>query len=143
VPDIRHFVLVAAPPEAVFPFIATGEGFKQWWAEDVVIDPSGPIRLGFFKRATVYVLRRDASEPSRRVTWRCESGEQWAGTWLVFDLEERGSQTAVIFTHAGWRQATEFFTSCNTTWGELLYRLKAAAEGKAPGPLFGTERLLC
>ena len=60
----------------------------------------------------------------------------------MFDLEARGNQTAVIFTHAGWREATEFFVSCNTTWGELLYRLKAAAEGKTPGPLFGAEGLV-
>jgi hypothetical protein len=25
---------------------------------------------------------------------------------------------------------------CTTTWGELMYRLKAAAEGKKPEPLF-------
>jgi hypothetical protein len=43
------------------------------------------------------------------------------------------------FTHGGWRDATDYFTRCNTTWGELMYRLKAVAEGKAPGPLFSRE----
>jgi hypothetical protein len=40
------------------------------------------------------------------------------------------------FTHAGWAAATDYFFSCNTTWGALMMRLKAAAEGKSPGPLF-------
>jgi hypothetical protein len=30
----------------------------------------------------------------------------------------------------------DYFTSCNTTSGELIFRLKAAAEGKPRGPLF-------
>ena len=30
----------------------------------------------------------------------------------------------------------DYFVACNTTWGELMLRLKAAAEGKNPGPLF-------
>ncbi len=30
----------------------------------------------------------------------------------------------------------DYFVSCNTTWGELMFRLNAAAEGKTPGPLF-------
>jgi hypothetical protein len=45
------------------------------------------------------------------------------------------------FSHADWAQASEFFTSCNTTWGELMYRLKFAAEGKNPGPLFRANSL--
>ena len=40
------------------------------------------------------------------------------------------------FTHAGWRAEYDYFLSCNTTWGELMFRLKSAAEGKSCGPLF-------
>jgi hypothetical protein len=31
--------------------------------------------------------------------------------------------------------------NCNTTWGELMYRLKAAAEGKSHSPLFLASEL--
>jgi len=34
-----------------------------------------------------------------------------------------------------------YFISCNTTWGELMYRLKAAAEGKTVAPLFSATGL--
>jgi len=30
-------------------------------------------------------------------------------------------------THGGSRSETEYFMNCNTTWGELIYQLKAAA----------------
>jgi len=42
----------------------------------------------------------------------------------------------VRFTHAGWESETDYFVSCTTTWGELMFRLKAAAEGKPRSPLF-------
>ena len=33
--DIQHAIQIAAPPEAVYPLVATGKGFQEWWAEDV------------------------------------------------------------------------------------------------------------
>lgn len=45
---------------------------------------------------------------------------------------ERGS--GLSFSHAGWRSENEMFAICNSTWGELMYRLKGYAEGKNPGP---------
>ena len=68
--------------------------------------------------------------------WTCETGDESNGTRLAFRLEARGAGALLRFTHANWRAQTEYFTSCNTTWGTLMYRLKAAAEGKSPGPLF-------
>ena len=40
------------------------------------------------------------------------------------------------FTHAEWQAETDYFVSCTTVWGELMFRLKAVAEGKPRGPLF-------
>jgi len=48
----------------------------------------------------------------------------------------RMNEVTVRFTHAGWERATDYCTSCNTTWGELMFRLKVAAEGETPSPLF-------
>lgn len=55
---------------------------------------------------------------------------------LVFELEGAGGGTLVRFTHAGWQSESDYFVSCATVWGELMFRLKAAAEGKPRGPLF-------
>lgn len=44
--------------------------------------------------------------------------------------------TMMKFAHADWEAETDYFISCKTTWGELMFRLKACAEDKAPGPLF-------
>ena len=68
--------------------------------------------------------------------WICESGKEWNGTRIAFRLEGKGGSTVMRFTHGGWATESEYFVSCNTTWGELMFRLKAAAEGKSRGPLF-------
>ena len=134
-PDIQHSIQIAAKPEAVYALAATAKGFAQWWAEDIT-DTDGALDLGFFKRATLYRLRLRVDRPPAQAEWVCESGKEWNGTKIVFRLKEQGSGTVLSFTHAGWESASDYFVSCNTTWGELMYRLKAAAEGKSRGPLF-------
>jgi hypothetical protein len=139
-PDIQHAIQIAAAPEAIYPLVATGKGFGEWWAADIT-ETSGEVALGFFNRATVYRLRLAVDQPPVRADWVCESGQEWSGTHLVFQLESRPSGTLLRFTHAGWESETDYFTSCNTTWGEPMFRLRAAAEGKSRGPLFAAAAM--
>ena len=139
-PDIKHSVPIAAQPGVVYPLVATAKGFLQWWAEDVNGNQA-IVELGFFNRTTVYRVRLKINSAPMHAEWACESGDEWNGTVLSFRLEPAKPGTLLRFAHAGWRSETDYFTACNTTWGELMYRLKAAAEGKNPGPLFRTNEL--
>jgi hypothetical protein len=132
---IQHSIPIAAKPEAIYPLVATAQGLGQWWAADIV-ESEGAVELGFFRRSTVYRLRLTTDEPPAHAEWTCETGAEWSGTKIVFRLEGRGSGSVAQFNHAGWQSETDYFVACNTTWGELMYRLKAAAEGKTRGPLF-------
>jgi hypothetical protein len=134
-PDIKHSISIAAPAERVYPLVASVKGFTQWWAEDVTDNSNGTVELGFFNRATVYRLAPIRMKASL-VEWQCENGQEWSGTSLIFEMTAQGGNTLLRFTHADWKSETEYFVSCNTVWGELMFRLKAAAEGKTPGPLF-------
>jgi len=60
---------------------------------------------------------------------------------LLFELTEQDGKTLLRFTHANWQAETDYFVSCTTAWGELMFRIKAAAEGKHPGPLFLADSL--
>lgn len=141
-PDIRHSILIDIVPVRILPLISSGSGLAQWWAADVTEDRStGNVELGFFKRATVYVLEPLRDAAPGEVAWLCRSGKEWEGTKLLFQLTPRDNGTLVKFTHAAWSSETDYFVSCNTTWGELMFRLKAAAEGKTPGPLFSATAL--
>jgi hypothetical protein len=72
----------------------------------------------------------------RQARWLCQSGIEWNGTRLLFDLTEQRGQTLLRFTHADWQAETDYLVACTTTWGELMFRIKAVAEEKTPGPLF-------
>lgn len=133
--NIQHSIQIASSPDTIYPLVATAGGFTGWWAADVT-EAGGAVELGFFKRATIYRLRLKVDKPPIQAEWLCETGAEWAGTHIAFHLEPRGSTTIVRFTHGGWQSETDYFTSCNTTWGELMFRLKSAAEGKSRGPLF-------
>jgi uncharacterized protein YndB with AHSA1/START domain len=136
-PDIKHSIQIDAAPQLVYPLVASAQGFSRWWAADVTADKkTGNVELGFFNRATIYGLQTTQMVATRQAHWLCQSGKEWNGTRLLFDLAEQKGQTLIRFTHADWQAETDYFVACNTTWGELMFRLKAAAEGKTPGPLF-------
>ncbi len=135
--DITHLIRVSAPVATLYPLVATPGGLARWWAEDVESSDPRHARVGFFTRATVYALRLDRADDALAATWACESGQEWAGTRLEFELVPSGQDTTVRFTHAAWAASTDYFHSCNTVWGELMFRLKGEAEGRALGPLFG------
>jgi hypothetical protein len=42
------------------------------------------VELGFFDRTTTY--RLVLTPDSKNIRWRCETGQEWAGTDLVFHL---------------------------------------------------------
>jgi hypothetical protein len=142
--DIRHAIQITAPVEELFRLTATGSGFAQWWAEDVS-EADGVAELGFFRKTTIYRLKLMEALPPNpsgahighpRAEWLCLTGSEWSGTHIVFELQSDGAGTLLNFKHGGWAAETAYFVSCNTTWGALMFRLKAAAEGKGTGPLF-------
>jgi len=139
-PDILHAIQIPLPAESIYPLVSTARGFTQWWAEDVTLSGES-VELAFFNRNTVYRLRPKLLLPHNRAEWLVETGKEWAGTRIHFHLEPAKSGTLLRFFHAGWLEHTDYFTSCNTTWGELMFRLKAAAEGQARGPLFLRDSL--
>ncbi len=107
--DIRHRVEIGAPIADVFDAVATREG------SGAMVEPrevGGESRVG---GELVFTFGRPDSgatmeivelTPARRVVWRCVQGpEEWLGTTVTFDLRTVGDQTAVVFTHDGWRRA--------------------------------------
>jgi hypothetical protein len=135
--DIRHSIAIDAPRERVFPLIASGSGFTRWWAADVIEDyATGIVAVSLFNRATVYHLRPIRSSTPWTAEWLCQTGQEWAGTRLLFEPTETNFQTQLRFTHADWKAETDDFHSSTKVWQELMLRLKAAAEGNGLGPRF-------
>src|SRR5262249_41602765 len=106
--NIRHSIGVAAPPGQIYPLVATAQGFSQWWAADAR-EREGGVDLGFFKRTTIYRLHLASARSPLHAEWRCVSGQEWSGTRLTFELTRQDSKTLVRFTHADWKDETDYF----------------------------------
>jgi uncharacterized protein YndB with AHSA1/START domain len=132
VPDIRHRVVISAPLEEVYGAVAMKEGLSEWWTRDGVRgDSSEGSRLQFFfgqpKPSAVMEVQR--LSPSGGVTWSCVEGEdEWVGTKLRFDFTAKGGDTVVLFTHADWREPSEFMAHCSARWAYFLLSLKSLVE---------------
>lgn len=138
-PDMLHQIRIAASAAQVYETLTTAEGLKSWWTGDVVAEPrQGTVaEFGFSNRSTLFLMRIEELEPGQCVVWSCEGeSAEWKGTRLVFELAETQGGTDLRFTHAGWASMGGTFAVCNSTWGALMFRLRDACEGKAPGPLF-------
>ena len=99
-PGIKHSISIGAEPHFVYPLVASGQGFARWWASDVTeAKPGGNVELGFFQRATVYGLKPIQLVAPRQAHWLCQTGKEWAGTRLLFDLAPDGKNTLLRFTH--------------------------------------------
>ena len=67
--------------------------------------------------------------PNKKVEWKCiNSIEEWIGTEVSFDMEEKDGKTIVRFAHAGWRAVTDTFAGCTYDWAIFLKSLKSFCE---------------
>lgn len=129
-PEIRHKLLIDAPAEKVYRALTEREGLAGWWTVQAAATPvAGSVADFKFGDRYHTAMRVAALKPPTRVEWECEKGdEEWVGTRVVFDLEPKVDQTLVRFVHEGWREATDYFASCNYNWGYYLTSLKSYCE---------------
>jgi uncharacterized protein YndB with AHSA1/START domain len=146
--EIRHRVGIDAPVSEVYAAIATAEGGRRWWTEDVTLhgDPGvgGQLEFRFGGPDRGATMELVELTPSSRVMWRCVRGPaEWIDTTVTFELrgDDTGAETVVLFTHAGWREPVEFMHHCSSRWGYFLLSLKHALEGGKATPWPHDEHL--
>ncbi len=135
--EIKHQIPINATPAKVYAAIATQAGLRGWWTADSTADEKvgGNAQFGFGKRATVFRMKVEKLDPGKRVVWSCHGEDpEWTGTTLTWDLSPQRDGTTLRFVHSGWKSFSDYCVMCNSTWGELMYRLKDYVEGKNPGP---------
>jgi len=138
--DLLHSIGVKATPEAVLKAISTSEGLSSWWTASSSASPTvGHVNVFRFGDTTAFHCRVDRHVDTG-VHWTCIDAEkvppEWVGTTLTFDLSAHDGGTRIDFAHRGWQRTDGDLPVCNTTWGELMHRLKDDVEGNPRGPLF-------
>jgi len=136
--DILHKVgIKSSSRNGVFKALNSIEGLSAWWTTSTEGEGNAGGVLRFRFGAGGFDMKVLELDPARRVLWQVIDGpEEWVGTKIGFDLEQRGDWTIVLFKHAGWKEPVEFMHHCSTKWAVFLLSLKALLEtGKgAPWP---------
>jgi uncharacterized protein YndB with AHSA1/START domain len=135
--ELRHQIPIKAAPQKVYAAIATQAGLRGWWTADSRAEEEvgGQAEFGFDRRGMVFRMDIQQLDPGKRVVWSCRGDHpEWNGTVLTWDLSPQDGGTILRFTQSGWKSITDFYANCNSTWGELMYRLKDYVKGKNPGP---------
>jgi len=130
--DIRHRVGIKAPLDEVFGQIATLEGLRRWWTTTVEGEAGagGELRFFFGGEEPAASMEVSAFEEGALVEWRCVQGpDDWVGSTQRFELSEQDGQIVVLFSHAGWPEANEFFAHCSMRWASFLLSMKSGCEG--------------
>lgn len=128
--DILHRIGVVAPLDDVYRAVATPEGLAGWWTTDTVgtskIGGQLAFRFGDVGGFDMEVLQLD---PAGTVRWRVTDGpDEWIGTEVGWQLDQRDEYTIVQFEHEGWREPVEFMHHCSTKWATFLMSLKEFVE---------------
>jgi len=135
--ELKHQIGIKSSPEKVYAALTTQAGLRRWWTADATTEEriGGKAEFGFDKRATVFRMKIENLNPGKEVLWSCHGDNpEWSGTKLTWSISGEKGMSVLRFTHSGWKAATEFFAICNSSWGELMHRLRDYAEGKNPGP---------
>lgn len=134
---IRHLISIEAPPQKVYALLATSAGLASWWTADSNADAAvgGKATFGFDNKSVIFRMTIEQLDPPALVVWKCDGDNpEWVGTTLSWGIEPADGGSRLRFAQSGWKSMTDMVATCNSTWGELMYRLKAHAEGKNPGP---------
>ena len=127
--EIRHNVVIKATPEKVYKAVTTQEGLESWWCKQTTAKPE----LGF---VNIFIFGKFRNEmkvtellANKRTEWDCiNSIDEWIGTKISFDLEEKNGNTILRFTHGGWKAVTDTYAGCNYDWAQFMKSLKTLCE---------------
>ena len=102
-PDILHKVgIKSSSLDDVYKALTTLEGLSAWWTTDTRGESKVGGVLQFRFGAGGFDMKVLELHPARRVLWQVVDGpEEWIGTKISFDLEQRGDWTIVLFKHRG------------------------------------------
>src|SRR5262245_21849206 len=142
-PDSLHEITIDSPIQRVFDAWSTVQGLAAWWTADCrIADKQGEVNVfGLNGRSVLFHFHIDEHVTPYRIQWTGIGGpnmpDEWVGTTIDVQLFPEGEKrTRVRFSHRDWRSSEGSYRLCNTTWGELMYRLRDACEGRGSGPLF-------
>lgn len=127
--EIRINVTIKASSEDIYNSLTTEDGLSNWWAKQTTARAEIGFLNTFIFGTFVNKMKVVELTPNKRVVWECvESIDEWIGTFISFELEEKGERTLTRFTHSNWKTITDTFASCTYDWARFMTSLKSLCE---------------
>jgi uncharacterized protein YndB with AHSA1/START domain len=141
--DSLHEIPISAPASKVFDAWTTKDGLRSWWTTDVTTPNSsdGNYVFAFDGGKVKFHFRIVEEVAGVSARWLGVRGTDMPDEWVGTEIDVRISpadqgRTRLQFAHRNWRSIEGAYCACNTTWGELMFRLRDACEGRPRGALF-------
>jgi uncharacterized protein YndB with AHSA1/START domain len=146
--DSLHEILISAPALKVYEAWTTKTGLEQWWTSDVSAQHGNAVsyELGFDGGNVKFYFQPIEEVPGARIRWTGVDGLNMPAEWVDTEIDVQISiaadgRTRLQFAHRNWRSIEGFYCVCNTSWGELMYRLRDACEGHSRGAVVQVSRI--
>ncbi|MGB5286996.1 MAG: SRPBCC domain-containing protein [Ignavibacteriaceae bacterium] len=138
-PAIKHYLIVRSSPEKIYKALTTKEGVAGWWTTQTIIgNKINDKNILDFGERYHNEMRVSDLQINKKVEWLCGVGDkEWIGTKLIFEIEDRKTDCILRFSHANWKEESDFFASCNYHWGYYLRSLKLYCESGKGTPFTG------
>lgn len=126
--EITNYLNVS--PRVVYQALTSKKGLSETWTQQCnVANEKGSISVFEFGDESPTKFRIEELISNKEIRWFCiESDPEWVGTTVIFELEEKNSNTSVTLKQKNWKEITEFYRWCNYNWGFFLYSLKRYCE---------------
>jgi len=131
-PDFTSTRTFAVPASAVLAALRTPEAISLWWAPATgTAAPGDTIEVASRSGGRMLAMRVEPTEEAGQVIWsvlEADLTQEWAGTTIVFAVEDAPSGSTLDFRHDGLTAACECFDMCQEGWGSALDRLVSHVE---------------
>ena len=118
---------VRQSPQGVYEAINNVRG---WWSEveEGVTDKLGAVFYHHYQDVHRCTLKITELAPGKRVVWRVLHNDfnfikdkaEWNGTDVIFEIDKKGDDTEVRFTHVGLVPAYECYDVCSNAWSQYI-----------------------
>ena len=124
-PNICLTFGTTTPAPKILDALTSLDGLAAWWTQETTGDPTlgGTVEFTFGGNGGFDM--RVIKNNSQQVHWECTKGpDDWLGTHIEFDIQNKETHNQVMFRHAGWGSENPFFHHCSTKWATFLLSLR-------------------
>ncbi|MBI3169049.1 MAG: SRPBCC domain-containing protein [Chloroflexi bacterium] len=103
---------------------------RAWWSEEIDgnTDKLGSVYYYHFKDIHRCTIKVTDLVLNKKVAWRVLHNDfnfikdktEWNDTDIVFEIEKKGDQTKLRFTHVGLAPSHECYEVCSDAWGTYI-----------------------